>query len=316
MNTTTSLDMKGILVLGAGQLGLAVLKHLQPRVEELGAEIHVLVSPTSMDKNGSLIDEQHKHLVAKGVRFEGIDLTTISDSELVAYFAKFKTIINCTGFFAGPGSQIRITSAVLDAKVQRYFPWQFGVDYDIVGKGSGQPVFDEQYEVRTILRQQQHTEWVIISTGMFTSFLFEPTFDVINLKERVINGLGSWDTKVTVTSPDDIGYLTTSILLESPKIINKVVFVAGDTISYGQLAKVVKEITGKNFDCNISTVDSLKQELRLNPEDQMLRYRTAFALGDGMWWDKEETYNAKKGIETQNVEQWLSEHSDSILSHL
>lgn len=316
MNMTTSLDTKGILVLGAGQLGMAVLNHLQPRVEELGGKIHVLVSPTSIDKNGSLIDEQHKQLAAKGVRFEGIDLTTISDNKLVAYFAKFKTIINCTGFFAGPGSQIRITSAVLDAKVQRYFPWQFGVDYDIVGKGSGQPVFDEQYEVRTILRQQQHTEWVIISTGMFTSFLFEPTFDVVNLKDGVINGLGSWDTRVTVTSPDDIGYLTTSILLESPKIINKVVFVAGDTISYGQLAKVAKEITGKDFDCNISTLESLQQELRLNPEDQMLRYRAAFALGDGMWWDKEKTYNAKKGIETQNVEQWLSEYSDSIFSHL
>lgn len=316
MNTITSLDIKGILVLGAGQLGLAVLKHLQPRVEELGGEIHVLVSPVSIDKNGLPIDEQHKQLAAKGVKFEGVDLTAISDSELVAYFAKFKTIINCTGFFAGPGSQIRITLAVLDAKVQRYFPWQFGVDYDIVGKGSGQPVFDEQYEVRTILRQQQHTEWVIISTGMFTSFLFEPTFDVVNLKEGVINGLGSWETKVTVTSPDDIGYLTTSILLESPKIINKVVFVAGDTISYGQLAKVVKEITGKNFDCNISTLEALKQELRLKPEDQMLRYRAAFALGDGMWWGKEETYNAKKGIETQNVEQWLSKYSDRIFSHL
>ncbi len=25
---------------------------------------------------------------------------------------------------------------------RRYFPWQFGVDYDIVGRGSGQPAFD------------------------------------------------------------------------------------------------------------------------------------------------------------------------------
>lgn len=312
MNTINSLNTKGILVLGAGQLGMAVLKHLQPRVEELGGEIHVLVSPTSIEKNGLPIDEQQKQLAAKGVKFEGVDLAAIPNNELTAHFAKFKTIINCTGFVAGPGTQIRITLAVIDAKVQRYFPWQFGVNYDIVGKGSGQPVFDEQYEVRTILRQQHCTEWVIISTGMFTSFLFEPTFNVVNLKDRSINALGSWDTKVTVTSPDDIGYLTTAILLESPKIMNKVVFIAGDTISYGQLAKVVEKTTGKNFDCKVLTLEALQQELRANPEDQMLRYRTAFALGDGMWWDKEETYNAKKEIQTQNVEQWLSKYSDSL----
>jgi hypothetical protein len=64
------------------------------------------------------------------------------------YFRRFRTVVNCTGFVAGPGTQLRITRAVLAAGVNRYFPWQFGVDYDIVGRGSGQPVFDEQHGVR------------------------------------------------------------------------------------------------------------------------------------------------------------------------
>jgi len=71
----------------------------------------------------------------------------------------------------------------------------------------------------------------IVSTGMFTSFLFEPAFDVVNLDRRTVHGLGGWETKVTVTTPADVGKLTTEILLAEPRIVNEVVYLAGDTIS-------------------------------------------------------------------------------------
>jgi len=40
-------------------------------------------------------------------------------------------------------AQRKITAAVLHAGVGRYVPWQFGVDYDVVGRGSGQDIWDE-----------------------------------------------------------------------------------------------------------------------------------------------------------------------------
>lgn len=308
MNHNLNVDVSKILVMGAGQLGLAVLNALQPRVSALGGDITVLVSPSSLENGATPVDESLRTFTAKGVKFKALDLSNISQEALVVFFSEFNTIINCTGFVAGLGTQTRITQAALEAGVARYFPWQFGVDYDVVGKGSGQPVFDEQYEVRSILRQQQSTEWVIVSTGMFTSFLFEPALDVVNLEEGYINALGSWDNKVTVTAPEDIGKLTTEILLESPRIINDVVFVAGDTISYGDLADVVDSFSNKPFTRNVLSLDNLQTELTKNPDDQMLRYRAAFALGDGMWWNIEKTYNFKKGIETQDTEQWLNTH--------
>ena len=308
MNHNLNVDVSKILVMGAGQLGLAVLNALQPRVSALGGDITVLVSPSSLENGATPVDESLRTFTAKGVKFKALDLSNISQEALVVFFSEFNTIINCTGFVAGLGTQTRITQAALEAGVARYFPWQFGVDYDVVGKGSGQPVFDEQYEVRSILRQQQSTEWVIVSTGMFTSFLFEPALDVVNLEEGYINALGSWDNKVTVTAPEDIGKLTTEILLESPRIINDVVFVAGDTISYGDLADVVDSFSDKPFTRNVLSLDNLQTGLTKNPDDQMLRYRAAFALGDGMWWNIEKTYNFKKGIETQDAEQWLNTH--------
>ena len=58
---------------------------------------------------------------------------------------------------------ISTLSNVLEADVKRYFPWQFGVDYDVIGRGSAQDLFDEQLDVRDLLRSQNRMEWVIVS---------------------------------------------------------------------------------------------------------------------------------------------------------
>src|SRR5690606_3121173 len=142
-------------------------------------------------------------------------------------------------------------------------------------------------------------------TGMFTSFLFEPAFDVVNLQRGTIHGLGSWDTKVTVTTPEDVGRLTTEILLSEPRIINEIVYVAGDTISYGRLADVVERVTGREFQKIEWPIDKLRCDLAAAPDDVMTRYRAAFALGDGMWWDKSITFNDRRGLKVTGGEEYL-----------
>ena len=294
-----------VLVLGAGQLGAAVLKCLIPAVTKHNGAVSVIVSPDSRDKQGNLQSDIHQKLAKTGAKFISVDVAASTIDALKNHFADFDTVINCMGFVAGAGTQIKITRAVLEAGVSRYFPWQFGVNYDVVGKGSGQPVWDEQYDVRTLLREQTATEWVIISTGMFTSFLFEPTFDVVNLAEKTINALGDWETQITVTSPADIGRLTTEIYLHQPRIANEVVFVAGETTSYGKLAETVERVTNKTFTKDVLTLPALLDALHFNPEDQMLRYRVAFARGDGTWWPMSNTWNVQNNIPTQDIESWL-----------
>ncbi|MCG7359791.1 aromatic alcohol reductase [Roseomonas sp. ACRSG] len=300
----TNVDLRDMLVLGAGQLGMAVLRALAPPLRAAKMPLTVLVAPGMLDKPSQHDVATVAELRQLGVEILGKDLNS-DEKALTDVFRRFRTVVNCTGFVAGPGTQMRITRAVLAADVERYFPWQFGVDYDIVGRGSGQPVFDEQYEVRELLRSQSDTEWVIVSTGMFTSFLFEPAFDVVSLDRGTIHGLGSWDTKVTVTTPEDVGKLTTEILLAEPRIANQVVYVAGDTISYGRLAEVVERVTGRAFQKVEWTLDKLRADLAAKPGDLMARYRAAFALGDGMWWEKSNTYNEREGLKTIDVEGYL-----------
>lgn len=193
------------------------------------------------------------------------DLVDRPEEDLIALLGRFHTVINCTGFVAGPGTQLRVTNAVLAAGVQRYFPWQFGVDYDASRKRKRSTVFDEQYEVRSLLRAQEGTEWVIVSTGMFTSFLFEPAFGLIDFNQGIVRGLGAWETKVTVTTPEDIGILTTVILLAQPRIVDQVVRVASDTLSYGAIADLVDEVTGRRFRRKLLTIDELQAELARKP---------------------------------------------------
>ena len=301
----TEVNIENILVLGAGELGMAVLRHLAPRRINAITPLAALVSPASLTSPNPKQAQDHLELRALGIHLLPFDLAGRDDEDLVALFSQFHTVVNCTGFVAGPGTQIRLTQAAVSAGVRRYFPWQFGVDYDAIGKGSGQPVFDEQADVRTLLRAQSAMEWVIVSTGMFTSFLFEPGFGLVDFEAGIVRGLGSWDTQVTVTTPDDIGRLTTAILLEQPRISNQVVYVASDTLSYSRLADIVDAVTGRRLQRELLTPEELMAALTRHPDDGMARYRAAFGRGDGMWWDKATTYNALRNIPTTDVTTWL-----------
>ncbi len=304
-NNAHDVDVEHILVLGAGELGMAVLRQLAPRTSHAQSRLAVLVSPQSISNPTPAQLQTAGALRDLGVRMVAFDLAAGTEAALIALLRPFHTVVSCTGFVAGPGTQLKITRAILGAGVHRYFPWQFGVDYDVVGQGSGQPVFDEQYAVRRLLRAQTATEWVIVSTGMFTSFLFEPAFGLVDLDAGIVRGLGSWETQVTVTAPEDIGMLTTAILLEEPRIVDEVVFVAGDTVSYKQLADTVDAVTGRQCQRILLSPAILAAACAEHPGDGMARYRLAFGRGDGMWWDKGTSYNAQRAIPTMDLTTWL-----------
>ncbi|MFD4837398.1 aromatic alcohol reductase [Achromobacter sp. NPDC058515] len=302
-------DNNAILVLGAGQLGMAVLRHLAPHVERAaGASLSVLLRPSTAASADTAKRHDLAALGALGVDIVEGDLAAQSGAELAATFSRFDTVIPCTGFVGGPGVQRKIARAALDAGVQRFVPWQFGVDYDVIGRGSPQDLFDEQLDVRDMLRAQQGTEWVIVSTGMFTSFLFEPAFGVVDLAANTVNALGSWDTAVTITTAEDIGALTAAILFAEPRIANRAVHVAGDTVTYRQVADALDRARGVKVRRHEWTVPELKRQLAADPEDALRKYRAVFAEGRGVAWDKAQTFNAQRGIAVCGLDQWLRDH--------
>lgn len=298
-----------ILVLGAGELGMPMLRALSRQAAAAGGvSISVLLRPSRIAASDTAKQSDVAELRALSVELVSGDIASAPASELAALFGRFDTVVSCIGFAAGPGTQLKLTQAVLDGGVRRYVPWQFGVDYDLIGRGSGQDVFDEQLDVRDMLRAQGRTEWIIVSTGMFTSFLFEPSFGVVDLADNAVHALGSWKTAVTLTTPEDVGNLTAAILFAEPRIANQVVYVAGDTITYGQLADIVEAVLGRRVDRIEWDIPYLQDELARDPDDGLKKYRLVFAAERGIAWDMNTTFNAHTGIDTTDVHTWAREN--------
>lgn len=300
-----------VLVLGAGELGLQVLRAMSKKAQQNNnIKISVLLRGEAAHAVSGTRRLRLDELMKSGIAVVEGDLQENSIDELSEIFACFDTVINCSGFVGGPGTQLKITQAVLKAAVTRYFPWQFGVDYDVVGKGSGQQVWDEQLEVRHLLRQQNVTGWVIVSTGIFTSYLFEPGFGVIDANNKTVCALGDWEYAVTLTTPEDIGLLTAEIFFHQPTFRNEIIYIAGDTLTYSELADLM--CTHWETEVNRKLLDRQKllDDVQYNPQDVGANYRLAFARPDGVAWDKSNTYNQRQGIATTSVIQWLAnQHS-------
>ena len=298
---------QNILVLGAGELGLPVLRNLAKRAKAVeGAKISVLLRASAVESSAP--DKQQTIAEFKGLGIEIVigDLVKSSIDELAVVFAQYDTVIGCAGYAAGIDTPMKLARAALQARIPRYFPWQFGVDFDVIGRGSPQDIFDAQLDVRELLRGQQQTEWVIISTGMFMSYLFEPEFGVVDLQNDAVRGIGSLDTAVTLTTPDDIGALTAEIVFTTPRIRNEIVFLAGDTVTYGEVADKLQAGLGRPFSRSEWSEQCLLDELARDPTNMMRRYRAAFAQGRGVAWDKRGTFNQKRGIPVTDVASWIS----------
>lgn len=300
------------LVIGAGELGMAVIRALCEQGFADKGRLSVLLRPETGDLPGGAAAT----LQSMDVNIVRADLASASDDALAAIFAPFSTVICCAGFVAGLGTQRKITAAVLKAGVYRYVPWQFGVDYDVVGRGSGQQVFDEQADVRDTLRAQTQTHWVIVSTGMFTSFLFEPSFGLVDLDRGRVHALGSWDHRLTVTTAQDIGRLTGAILRQDPRIEDQVVYIAGDTFTYAELADKVEDHLDHPVERILWDMGLLRSEVAAHPEDGMRAYRLAFARDTGVAWDKDRTFNASQAIAVTDVATWLADRHNPLQQSL
>nr|WP_068887154.1 aromatic alcohol reductase [Pedobacter panaciterrae] len=300
---------KSFLIIGAGEVGLAMLNSLYDYQEkyELELQIGVLVQPLA---NSIAKAKSNPRFV--NITVETLDLVNQSTSDLITVFKKYDTVICCSGFSTGKGMQVKITRAVLEAGVKRYVPWQFGVDYDKIGRGSAQPSFDEQLEVRELLRAQHNTHWIIVSTGMITSFLFREDFGVISLSDKTVHALGDWQHSLTLTSCEDIGNLTIDILFHKPEILDQVVFVAGDTLTFDEIFNQLNELFAKEFDRKLWDIPQMEKEVKDNPDNVFNRYRFVFTH-PGVTWPISETFNYQNNIPTVDLKHWVINNISDVL---
>ncbi|KAI0834460.1 NAD(P)-binding protein [Hypoxylon sp. FL0890] len=242
-----------ILLIGAGELGTAVLEALSKHPKRNGGKIAILLRQSTVSSQGSEKKRQIEYLQPLGASFEVGDLADASITQLAEVFKRYHTVISCSGF--------------------------------------GLP------SVRTLLRAQQKTDWVIVSTVLFMSFLFLPAFGVVDLKERRLRALGSWDAKLSLTTARDIGRVAVEIAYDPRDASHQVVYIAGDTVTYSQVAELVQRRYGGKWTKELWDERFLKKMLEERPDDGMLKYTN-------------KTLNGQRGIELQGLESYLREMPD------
>lgn len=297
----------GILVLGAGELGTAVLEALASHPSRNATPIAVLLRPSSITSQDPSKRSLNDKLKGLGISPVPGDIGHDSADTLAATFANYNTILSCAGFGMPSGTQLKITQAALQARVPRFFPWQFGVDYDVVGAGSAQDLFDEQLEVRALLRAQTETDWVIVSVGVFTSFLLQPAFGMVDIPKRTVRAVGGWDREITATTAEDIARVVAEIVFVPGDVARQVVYIAGDTVTYEKLAQLVETRVGEKFEREELGLDHLKGRLEKDPGDLMAKYLSVWARGKGVSWPVEGTWNYERGMNLTDLETYLRE---------
>ena len=319
------LRTNSILVIGAGELGLAVINAIlaHPSYSPTSTQLTLMIRPASLSNPSPEKAKQNSHIRSLGVNIVPGDIESLSQPELTSLLndGKYTTVLHAGGMTLAPSTMLKLTHAVIEAKIPYYVPWQHGVDYDIIGREGGQGMFSEQIDVRDLLRSQSTTDWIVLSCGIFTSFLFEEFWGVVRKlqleedaqgNEKVqITALNSWDDVITTTTARDIGTCTAELLFMPDAPVKKSVYIAGDTLTYGEFADTVERVLAPrsvNVVREIWPLSYLKEESQKDPEDKLKKYRVVFSEGRGLSWPKDETWSAKQGIETEGVEQWVSEN--------
>lgn len=309
-------SINSILVLGAGELGHAILTSLLDNrrfnTPSSPATISLVVRPTSLSNPSASKLEQQNDYRSKGIQLVAADIENDNQATLAELFRSYTTVIHAGGMNSPAGTMTKITLAVIDAGVKLYMPWQHGVNYDAIGREGGQGLFSEQVGVREILRAQSATQWVVLSCGIFMSFLFEEFWGVVK-KETVDGGrekiqvtaLNSWDDLITVTAAEDIGRCAAELVLDPNAPRNQPVYIAGDTLTYGEFADTIQDVTGKEVIRNVWPVEYLREQSRNSPDDKLKKYRVVFAEGTGLSWPVEGTWSRERGFDMEGVGAWI-----------
>ena len=91
-----------------------------------------------------------------------------------------------------------------------------------------------------------------------------------------------------------------------PRIRDEIVYLAGDTVTYGEVADKLQTSLGRPFSRHEWTEQHLLDELARDPNNMMRKYRAAFAQGRGVAWDKSGTFNQQRAIPVTDVASWIN----------
>lgn len=266
-----------ILVFGVGEFGMFVIWNFVCLVVSyLGIWISVMLWVMLIDLE--LLEKQWvvDEICVLGVNIVVGDLVIELVEVLVVIFVQFDIVIGCIGYVVGCDMLMKVVCVVVKLGIFCYFFWQFGVDFDVIGCGGFQDLFDVQLDVCEYLCLQIVMDWVIIFIGMFISYFFELDFGVVDLVGYKVNVLGLVSNVVILIMLDDIGVMIVCIVFYVFVICNEIVYLVGDIICYGDFLDILQKVFGEFFELVIWGVFQFMQELVNDLGNMIKKYCVVF----------------------------------------
>ncbi len=107
---STNPSINTVLILGAGELGLPVLRAMSRHAQRhANVTISVLLRPEAARAVSGPHRARRDELTRLGIAVVEGDLQQNGVEALSALFRSFDAVINCSGFVGGAGTQIKIT---------------------------------------------------------------------------------------------------------------------------------------------------------------------------------------------------------------
>jgi uncharacterized protein YbjT (DUF2867 family) len=152
--------------------------------------------------------------------------------------------------------QLNLIEAAKATGLQRFIPSDFAIDYFKLDLGDNYNLdFRKQIADALIASGIPHT-FVLI--GAFTEVVFSPFLKIFDFQAETFSYWGDGETLFDATTTDDTAkYLAEAIA--DPKMVNRPLKIAGDTLSMNQLYATYEAVTGKTLKKkNLGSVEDLK----------------------------------------------------------
>lgn len=223
-----------VAVAGAtGQLGSLIALDLRKR----NVAVKALVRPgTAASRTQELRDA--------GVTITEVDLTDVP--ALTEALKGASTIVSALQGLRDViiGVQGALLKAAVAAKVQRFIPSDFSLDFTKCAPGSNRNL-DIRREFHKTL-DESGIQWTSILNGAFMGLVTSGQMPLINDRWHRITYFGSADQKLDVTTVPDVAVYTAAVAAD-PNPAPKFLRIAGDSFSANDLAALVSRLRGREY---------------------------------------------------------------------
>ncbi|KAH8599084.1 hypothetical protein B0O99DRAFT_612983 [Bisporella sp. PMI_857] len=142
------------------------------------------------------------------------------------------------------GVQGALLKAAVAAKVERFIPSDFSLDFTKTAQGSNRNL-DLRREFHTKL-DESGIKWTSILNGAFMELVTSGQIPLINDKWHRVMYFGSADQKLDVTTVPDVANYTAAVAAD-PNPTPKVLRIAGDSFNARDLAALITRMRGQNY---------------------------------------------------------------------